>query len=82
MTVCTTPWDPIVVEGDVTHIIPGGQGKWNLDETRLHNKANEIDNDDDHADAPTGSIFGDGWVLPKQDAGGNTIEGRSRATKR
>jgi hypothetical protein len=32
----------------------GGQ-TWDLDQTRLHNKANEIDGTDDHADTPAGS---------------------------
>jgi RHS repeat-associated protein len=44
---------------------------WDLDQTRSHNKANEIDNDDSHTNAPAGSISGGGWVLPKYDAAGN-----------
>jgi hypothetical protein len=50
-------------------------GTWDLDQTRSHNKVNEIDNDDDHANDPSGSISGGKWVLPKQDARGNTMEG-------
>ncbi|MBM4018394.1 MAG: RHS repeat-associated core domain-containing protein [Planctomycetes bacterium] len=46
-------------------------GEWDLDQTRLHNKVNEIDNDDNHANAPSGSISGGSWVLPVHDAAGN-----------
>jgi RHS repeat-associated protein len=53
----------------------GGQGNWDLDQLRSHNKANEIDNDDDHADAPDGSISGGGWVLAAYDAAGNMKRG-------
>ncbi len=42
-----------------------------LDQTRLHNKVNEIDNDDNHANAPSGSITGGSWILPVYDAAGN-----------
>jgi RHS repeat-associated protein len=51
----------------------GGQ-TWDLNQTRLHNKANEIDDTDAHADNPSGSIDG-GWILPKYDACGNLTEG-------
>jgi RHS repeat-associated protein len=51
----------------------GGSGDagWELTQTRLHNKVNEIDNDDNHANAPSGSISGGSWVLPAHDAAGN-----------
>jgi RHS repeat-associated protein len=55
----------------------GGSGDsgWELSQTRLHNKVNEIDNDDNHANAPSGSISGGSWVLPVYDAAGNTTAG-------
>jgi RHS repeat-associated protein len=55
----------------------GGSGDsgWELNQTRLHNKVNEIDNDDNHANAPSGSISGGSWVLPVQDAAGNMTSG-------
>jgi RHS repeat-associated protein len=42
-------------------------------QTRVTNKANEIDVDDDHANAPGASITGTGvtWIAPVYDAGGN-----------
>jgi RHS repeat-associated protein len=42
-------------------------------QTRATNKANEIDVDDDHANAPGASITGTGvtWIAPVYDAGGN-----------
>jgi RHS repeat-associated protein len=51
----------------------GGSGDsgWELSQTRLHNKVNEIDNNDSHSDAPSGSITGGSWVLPVHDAAGN-----------
>jgi RHS repeat-associated protein len=42
-----------------------------LQQTRTHNKVNEIDNDDDHTNTPSGSITGGSWVLPVHDAAGN-----------
>ncbi|NLE39470.1 MAG: RHS repeat protein, partial [Pirellulaceae bacterium] len=54
---------------------PFGAGNWTLEQQRLHNKANEIDNDDNHANAPSGSItatVGGDWVDPIHDAVGNT----------
>jgi len=55
----------------------GGSGDagWELSQTRLHNKVNEIDNDDNHANAPSGSISGGSWILPVHDAAGNMTSG-------
>ena len=50
-------------------------GVTDLNQTRLHNKVNEIDNNDNHADTPVGSIVGGSWVLPVQDAAGNMTSG-------
>ena len=49
-----------------------------LVQTRSHNLANEIDTDDDHANAPGASIAastGDNWIDPVYDAAGNMIFG-------
>jgi RHS repeat-associated protein len=46
---------------------------WDLDQDRLHNAVNEIDNDNDHSNAPNASIVGGSWVLPRHDAAGNMI---------
>ncbi len=59
---------------------PGGPGQWDLEQVRLHNKVNEIDNDDNHANDPDDDTIteGDGqsaWLTPKFDATGNMIEG-------
>jgi hypothetical protein len=37
-----------------------GQGSWDLDQTRQHNAANEIDNDASHADTPDPGTILDG----------------------
>jgi len=53
-------------------------GTWDLDQDRAHNDANEIDVDNNHANAPGASITataGENWVDPKQDAAGNMIAG-------
>jgi len=61
----------------------GGSGDsgWELSQTRLHNKVNEIDNNNNHADAPSGSISGGSWVLPVQDAAGNMTAGPKPGTE-
>ncbi|HLA84487.1 MAG TPA: RHS repeat-associated core domain-containing protein [Thermoguttaceae bacterium] len=49
-------------------------GTTTLDQGRLHNKANEIDNDNNHANQPSGSITastGTNWADPTHDAAGN-----------
>jgi len=57
---------------------PGGQGQWDLEQTREHNAANEIDTDADHGDADEAAIYEDSgqaqWVGPAYDAAGNLIE--------
>ena len=55
-----------------------GEGTpWDLDQTRLSNKVNEIDNDDNHGTAPSATISGGTWILPVYDAAGNMTEGPS-----
>jgi len=46
-----------------------------LDQDRLHNKVNEIDNDDNHANAPGAAITGGSWIVPGYDAAGNMLSG-------
>ncbi|HLA85370.1 MAG TPA: RHS repeat-associated core domain-containing protein, partial [Thermoguttaceae bacterium] len=49
-------------------------GSTQLDQSRLHNKANEIDDDNNHANQPSGSITattGTNWADPTHDAAGN-----------
>lgn len=56
--------------------MPGGQGQWDLEQTRLHNKVNEIDSDDDHLPDPIDEnaiteTQGPSWIVPGYDAAGN-----------
>ena len=49
-------------------------GATTLNQSRLHNNANEIDNNNNHADAPVNTITastGTNWADPVQDAAGN-----------
>jgi len=47
-----------------------------LDQDRAHNKVNEIDTDDDHANDPGNSISGTpNWIDPTYDAAGNVTSG-------
>jgi RHS repeat-associated protein len=51
---------------------------WDLEQSRLHNKVNEIDNDDNHGNNPGASItasVGDNWIDPGYDAAGNMTSG-------
>jgi len=62
-------------------------GSVTLDQTRSHNKANEIDTDDDHTDAAGNAIAastGDNWIDPTYDAAGNmgSTAARSAPTTR
>jgi RHS repeat-associated protein len=55
-----------------------GNGTNDLDQTRAHNKLNEIDTNDDHADAAGDAIAattGSNWVDPVYDAAGNMTQG-------
>jgi len=56
----------------------GGAGNWELEQSRAHNKVNEIDNDDRHDNAPVSTITastGSDWVDPVYDAAGNMTSG-------
>lgn len=51
---------------------------WDLEQSREHNKVNEIDTDDDHSNGPGASITastGTNWIDPKFDAVGNMTQG-------
>ena len=53
---------------------------WTLAQARSHNKANEIDTNDDHSDGPSDDAITEGqgqtaWVSPKHDAAGNMTSG-------
>jgi YD repeat-containing protein len=56
----------------------GNGTTWDANQARLHNQANEIDVDDDHANAPGASITESGggtgnWVDPRHDAAGSMV---------
>jgi len=54
-----------------------GTGGWDLDQARVHNKANEIDTDDIDTNAAGASITaaaGANWFDPRYDAAGNMIQ--------
>jgi len=53
---------------------------WGLQQSRTHNKVNEIDTDDNHANGPDEAAVTEGqgqaaWVGAKYDAAGNTLQG-------
>ncbi len=62
-------------------------GAYTLKQARTHNIVNEIDTDNDHANAPGDSIGlqaggpGANWIDPKYDAAGNLIEGPKPAAE-
>ena len=53
----------------------GNGAPWDLEQTRTHNKVNEIDDDNNHANAPSSTAIdastGSNWIDPKYDANGN-----------
>jgi RHS repeat-associated protein len=55
-------------------VAPTGGTTYSFVQTRTHNRANEIDNNNADADAPAGSITvtgGNAWILPTADKAGN-----------
>jgi len=52
----------------------GDGSTWDLDQSRLHNSVNEIDNNDADDDTPSGSIVGGSWALPEYDEAGNMTD--------
>ncbi len=64
----------------------GGEGQWDLQQSRTHNKANEIDTDNSHSNGPDEDAIDEGesqakWVGPKYDAAGNLIQGPKPASE-
>ena len=63
--------------GNWTDFIEKANGTTTLDQDRVHNSVNEIDNDDNHANSPSNTITaatGPNWVDPEYDAAGNTTK--------
>ena len=64
--------------GQVLGVDADGNGTNDLDQTRVHNKVNEIDTTDDHGDAAGDAIAattGSNWIDPVYDAAGNMTQG-------
>jgi RHS repeat-associated protein len=52
-------------------VAPSGGGNWTFQQTRSHNSANEIDVDNNDANAP-GTSISNNWTPPTYDKAGNT----------